>query len=64
MAEEERREAAEKEEEEEPERTFTTKGLAEGLPLLNKLLTHFGMDPNIEQFARIEWMERNVSSVS
>ena len=50
VAEEERREAVEKEEEEEPERTLTTKGLSEGLSILNKLLTHFeGMDRNIER---------------
>ena len=62
VAEEERREAAAaaempEEEEEEPQRMFTTKGLAEGLSMLNKLITHFeGMDPNIERFARIERM--------
>jgi len=58
VAEEERREAAEKEEkEEDPERTFTTKGLSEGLSLPSKRLTHFDeMDPNIEPFAGIEWM--------
>ena len=58
VAEKERRNAAEKEEEEEdPERTFTTKGLSEGLSQLNKLLAHFeGMVPNIERFARIERM--------
>lgn len=59
VAEEERRNAEQKEEEEEeePERTFTTKGLSEGLSQLNKLLAHFeGMDPNIERFERIERM--------
>lgn len=59
VAEEERREA--EKEEEEPERKFTTKGLSEGLSLLNKLLNHFSaMDPNIERFARIERMAHDV----
>ncbi|XP_066957407.1 tigger transposable element-derived protein 1-like [Macrobrachium rosenbergii] len=59
VAEEERREAAVEmaDEEEEPQRMFMTKGLAEGLSQLNKLLAHFeGMDPNIERFSRIERM--------
>lgn len=56
---EEKREA--EKEEEEPERKFTTKGLSEGLSLLNKLLTHFeAMDPNIERFTRIERMAHDV----
>ncbi|XP_064099523.1 tigger transposable element-derived protein 1-like [Macrobrachium nipponense] len=57
VAEEERREAAAEkadEEEEEPQRMFTTKGLAEGLSQLNKLLAHFeGMDPNTENFQEL-----------
>jgi len=57
VAEEERREEDEKEREEEPQRKFTTKGLAQGLSLLNKVLTHFEeMDPNIERFGRLERM--------
>ena len=40
---------------------FTTKGLSEGLSLLNKTLAHFEkMDPNIERFARIERMALDV----
>ena len=53
-------EAAEEEEEEGPERMFTTKGLAEGLALLNKRLTQLeGMDPNIQQLAWKEQMACN-----
>ncbi|MFH4984589.1 hypothetical protein AB6A40_011298 [Gnathostoma spinigerum] len=59
VAKEEKREA--EKEEEQPERKFTTKGLSEGLSLLNKLLIHFeAMDPNIERFARIERMAHDM----
>ena len=62
VAEERRKESEEKEKEEEvPQRKFTTKGLSEGLSLLNKTLEQFEkMDPNLERFARIERMAYNV----
>ena len=57
MKEEERREVEQEEEEKEPEKKFITKGLSEGLSLLNTLLAHFeAMDQNIELFARIRQM--------
>ena len=62
VAEERRKESEEKEKEEEvPQRKFTTKGLSEGLSLLNKTLEQFEkMDPNLERFARIERMAYDV----
>nr|XP_033800018.1 tigger transposable element-derived protein 1-like [Geotrypetes seraphini] len=60
VAEEKIRELEKEQEDEAPQRMFTSKGLSEGLSLLNKLLTHFeDMDSNMERFARIEQMARD-----